>query len=87
MMSLLVPIGAMFAMNYGVSNQWLITIMSALLIHGLVLPSGSMLGSLLHAQSKLTTSGQAMKYAAIQEVFLCLIVIVVSLVVCTFGLA
>lgn len=86
MMTLLIPIGAIFAPIYGISNQYLVTIMAILLTFGLMLPSGSIIGSLLHAQDNLITSSQAMKYCFIMTFLYCVIVIILSLIVCTLGI-
>lgn len=86
MMTLLIPIAALFAPDYGVSNQYLVSIMSILLTMGLMLPSGSIIGSLLHAQENLITSSQAMKWSLVLTLVYSCIMIVMSLIVCTLGI-
>lgn len=86
MMTLLIPIAALFAPEYGVSNQYLVSIMSILLTMGLMLPSGSIIGSLLHSQENLITSPQAMKWSFVLTLVYSCIMIVMSLVVCTLGI-
>ena len=60
--------------------------MSILLTMGLMLPSGSIIGSLLHSQENLITSPQAMKWSFVLTLVYSCIMIVMSLVVCTLGI-
>lgn len=86
LMTLLIPIAALFAPEYGVSNQYLVTIMAILLTMGLMLPSGSINGSLLHAQSQLITSPQAMKWSFVLTTVYSIITIIISMVNCSLGI-
>ena len=78
-LTLLIPVSLAFAAAYGVSGQFLVAVFAIILYQGVVLPSGSIMGAMLHGNKDWLTPGQIYKYASIGELVLALAMIIVGL--------
>ena len=72
-MTLLIPTSLAFAGAYGVSQQILVALFAIILYQGLVLPSGSILGALLHGNKDWLTAKQIYIYASLGELLLAVV--------------
>lgn len=77
-LTLLIPLSSAFAGAYAIPPELLVTIFSVILYQGIVLPSGSIMGALLHGNNQWLTPKLIYKYAIIAEVVLAICVIVVG---------
>lgn len=75
--TILIPVSMAFAGAYGVNPQILVAIFAIVLYQGLVLPSGSILGALLHANKEWLTAKQIYIYASLGELLLAAVTIFV----------
>ena len=78
-LTLLIPTSLAFASAYGVSGQFLVAVFAIILYQGVVLPSGSVMGAMLHGNKEWLTPGQIYKYASLGELLLALAMIIVGL--------
>ena len=78
-LTLLIPTSLAFAAAYGVSGQFLVAVFAIILYQGVVLPSGSVMGAMLHGNKDWLTPGQIYKYASLGELVLALSMIIVGL--------
>lgn len=78
-LTLLIPASLAFAAAYGISGQFLVTVFAIILYQGVVLPSGSIMGAMLHGNKDWLTPGQIYRYASIGELVLALAMIIVGL--------
>lgn len=78
-MTLLMPVAATFAGEYGVSPQLIVAICAIILYQGLVLPSGSVLGALLHGQQEWASSKQIYIYATLAELVLVVVLGIIGM--------
>lgn len=75
--TILIPVSMAFAGAYGVNPQLIVAIFAIILYQGLVLPSGSILGALLHANKDYLTAKQIYIYASLGELLLSGIIVLV----------
>lgn len=78
-LTLLIPTALAFSAGYGISAQMLVAVFAIILYQGVVLPSGSVMGAMLHGNREWLTAGQIYKYASVGELVLALSMIVVGL--------
>lgn len=83
-MTLMIPTSMAFAATYGVSPELIVTIFAIILYQGLVLPSGSILGALLHANNNWLTAKQIYMYATYGELLLALVMSVIAIPIAYF---
>ena len=72
-MTLLIPTSLVFAGAYGVSSGLIVSLFAIILYQGLVLPSGSILGALLHGCKDWLTAKQIYIYASAGELLLAVV--------------
>ena len=78
-LTLLIPTSLAFAAGYGVSAQFLVAVFSIILYQGVVLPSGSVMGAMLHGNREWLTAKQIYGYASMGELVLALSMIIIGL--------
>lgn len=83
-MTLLIPTSMAFAASYGVPAELIVTMFAIILYQGLVLPSGSILGALLHANRDWLTAKQIYIYASYGEFVLALVMSVIAIPIAFF---
>lgn len=83
-MTLMIPTSMAFAATYGVSPELLVTIFAIILYQGLVLPSGSILGALLHANNNWVTAKQIYLYATYGELLLAIVMSIIAIPIAFF---
>lgn len=76
--TLLIPLSLPFAEACGAPEQLIVGILAIILCQGVVLPSGSVMGALLHANKEWLTTGMIYKYAIIFELVLALVCIFIG---------
>lgn len=76
--TLLIPLSLPFAATCGVPEQLIVALLAIILCQGVVMPSGSVMGALLHANKDWLTTGMIYKYAICFELTLAIITIVVG---------
>lgn len=75
--TILIPVSMAFAGAYGVNPELIVAMFAVILYQGLVLPSGSILGALLHANKDWLTAKQIYIYASLGELLLATVVVLV----------
>lgn len=78
-MQLTIPIIATFMLAKGMNPSLVIAITGIMLNHGLVMPSGSPIGSFIHGNSEWMTSKQCYLYATISSICLAISVALIGL--------
>ena len=76
--TLLIPLSLPFAATCGVPEQLIVALLAIILCQGVVMPSGSVMGALLHANKDWLTTGMIYKYAICFELTLAIVTIVVG---------
>ena len=76
--TLLIPLSMTFAGAYGVPAEILVGIFAISLLQGVVLPSGSVMGAMLHGSTEWVTPGLLYKYTIIAEVVFAAVLIIVG---------
>lgn len=76
--TLLIPLSVTFAGAYDVPHELLVGIFAIILLQGVVLPSGSVMGAMLHGSTEWVTPGLLYKYTIIAEVILALCVVAIG---------
>lgn len=77
--TLLIPLSLPFAATCGVSEQLIVAVLAIILCQGVVMPSGSVMGALLHANQEWLTTSMIYKYAVCFEIALAFIAIFVGI--------
>ena len=77
--TLLIPLSLAFAGACGVSTALIVGILAIILCQGVVMPSGSVMGALLHANTSWLSTGMIYKYAICFEVVLAIVTIAVGI--------
>ncbi|MEE0509796.1 MAG: SLC13 family permease [Peptococcaceae bacterium] len=76
--TLLIPLSLPFAATCGVPEQLIVALLAIILCQGVVMPSGSVMGALLHANKDWLTTSMIYKYAICFELTLAIITIIVG---------
>lgn len=76
--TLLIPLSLPFAATCGVPEQLIVALLAIILCQGVVMPSGSVMGALLHANKDWLTTSMIYKYAICFELTLAIITILVG---------
>ena len=77
--TLLIPLSLAFAGACGVSTALIVGILAIILCQGVVMPSGSVMGALLHTNTSWLSTGMIYKYAICFEVVLAIVTIAVGI--------
>lgn len=77
-LTLMIPTAMAFAGAYGLDTSLIAACFAIIVYQGLVLPSGSVMGAMLHGQKEYLTSNQVYLYATIGELVLALAMIIIA---------
>lgn len=76
--TLLIPLSLPFAASCGVPEQLIVALLAIILCQGVVLPSGSVMGALLHANQEWLTTSMIYKYTIVFELGLVIVCILIG---------
>lgn len=76
--TLLIPLSMPFAAVCGVPEQLIVALLAIVLCQGVVLPSGSVMGALLHANQEWLSTSMIYKYTIVFEIALAIVCILIG---------